>query len=174
MNVQRESKDASQIPVWDRKKPDSALDRMKRLSEIEKIIRANNNESKFKDQVSEKEVEVLCKKIKDETNAEDLYKLAKQLFPTWIVRESAQASVDLILLNKSWAGLCAKLKVFPQRILLVEDTMARIRETGQATKGNEEQHKLLFALCDGLTKLGFCVRDSWQFEECGKCKELIV
>jgi len=85
----------------------------------------------------------------------------EKTFPGWLIFSLEKYSSDYPHLQSNWHRICEMNNVQPQKIVLVADIIF------------DDDHKVVRAFCEYMTKTGYVVRRSGEFIACDKCMSAI-
>ena len=109
---------------------------------------------------TEKRREIL-QKITEKKTAQEVEQLLEEYYPGWLVFSLDKYSDDYPHLAKNWKVMCQSLRVPTQKIVLVADIKF------------DEEHSIINAVSEFMTKNGYCVRRAGEFIACPTCEAAI-
>lgn len=84
--------------------------------------------------------------------------------PNWLITSSDSYTIDYPHLQVNWEHICAKNEVEPQKIIAVEKIVFE-------KKQDESKYKLLSAICEKLTRMGYVIRRREELTSCRVCRK---
>jgi hypothetical protein len=89
----------------------------------------------------------------------------QSMFKDWVVAQCPAYSSDYSILQDNWNKLCHSIFTDPKAILIVEYV---------PFPDYTENFMLLQAICERLTKNGYCIRRKTELQPCEKCGKALV